>query len=1300
MGGIAVVIAGAALLLLRTAAMERWLGLALVGAVELASGERASVGGVHVEPIRRQLRVHGLILSSREGGDTILAVREVVVGFGRQGVKPTIEQVQVKGPVLNLHLDPDGLREFRDAVKTEGGGGTPWQELQVLDAQLTLHTEQGRVTVKDLDLEPDGRPHGCTLSVARLEVQRGSFQQASEPLHWEGLTVELSRLVVPELSLGFPLGSASGQLDLQRKGPLEGSIWLGVDLADLDPFLLPRRRMEGSFDLDLQLSGSSRYPHLGGSFTVSPARLLQAATGQELGAGQEGRTVNFGAMHGEWELPPGSDQLHLTHLDADWAEGLVEAHGQMALADGSVQLVLDGTGLRLEPLLRDLGVAPTPWVDLELGLQATLSGSFSPLRLEGPYRFDTQGFHVNDGPVSRADSSPVLAIPYGSLEGEILVEPRRVSARVEQLSLPRGQGSGSVSIGLGPQGELDVDLDLRPFDLRQLAPLSDLELAGRGRVSGRIWGPYRTLQAEGTAQVAGLEVLGIPFADEAELAIQAPTMKQLRFTDFQARRGITRYSGNLVVDFVPSLTLDTQVLVHDGRLSDLAGMFLDLPGVEAKVQGTLDLNGDPFHMDGSAELTLNDAEILGERFPSGLASARMRDGIFTLRHLELSRRGESESLLLRGSVGRAYAANFSLLSDGLRLETADALAELGWPLEGGVRVFASMGGSLSEPLFSGQVALTGLRSHDVAVPSSRLDFDSHGSLVQVTGSLVGSSVDLAGQADWSSSEYDFLFDLQRLPLHLAVPLSAAGVPVRAYADGRVTVAGQGGGTPDLDATVHEVSLQWADKSLASDEPWNFTLRGPYWRLDGVRLAGSGSKLNLQGEKFPDRSMVLTGDGELDLEWLRLLGPEILRSDGVARWDLSVAGPARQPEVRLRASLRDGLVRTSWFPHTIEALHGSVAATADGYHVELLQGRLGGGEASFSGRIHARGWLPRAYDLEGRLTDVRVKYLDDLPPIVGDAELAFEGPVDELVLSGSILVDEMLFNERIDWESWVLEVKEERLTAAAPDDSADVFSMDIQVRAPGTGRLRNNVGNAQLSADLRVVGDTARPGVVGEVWTEPDGRVYLQERAFDVTRAELHFIDPYTFDPELDILLESEVRSRVRDYMVYYRVTGPFSDWRTSASSDPPLSQADINWLLVFGATREELEEYGDLQQALAWEGLDLLSNELLSSGEILERLGGDIVDRIDIVTGTTTEGVRNVSSEPRLVVEKDFDAPWDVTVTGEMNVTRPEDLFVSVEKRLARRLFATTYYSSIQYERSLDIGGAWGAEVKLRWEIE
>jgi hypothetical protein len=404
-------------------------------------------------------------------------------------------------------------------------------------------------------------------------------------------------------------------------------------------------------------------------------------------------------------------------------------------------------------------------------------------------------------------------------------------------------------------------------------------------------------------------------------------------------------------------------------------------------------------------------------------------------------------------------------------------------------------------------------------------------------------------------------------------------------------------------------------------------------------------------------------------------------------------------VQVRASLQEGLLRTSWFPHSFEALEGELRIGPRGYGFHEVKGRVGGGEVTIGGMIHARDWAPESWDLQGTLSDARVQYIDSLPPVVGDARLSFDGPVDALVLSGEIDVREMVFSERIDWEGWLIE--QERLSGAAAEQSADIFSMDIGIRADATGRIRNNVGNARLSADLRVVGDTARPGVLGKVWAEEEGKVYLQEREFSVTRGELHFIDPYTFDPELDFLFETDVHSRVRDYHIFYRITGPFSDWRTDASSDPVLSQADINWLLLFGATRAELEEFGELEGALAWEGIDLLSKEL-GSGELLDRFGAGLLtlDRIDIITGTTTQGVRNVSSEPRLLAEKDFGEPWDLTVAGEMNVTRPEDYYLSVEKRIAQHLYLTTYYASIQYERSLDIGGAFGSELQLRWEVE
>jgi OOP family OmpA-OmpF porin len=125
------------------------------------------------------------------------------------------------------------------------------------------------------------------------------------------------------------------------------------------------------------------------------------------------------------------------------------------------------------------------------------------------------------------------------------------------------------------------------------------------------------------------------------------------------------------------------------------------------------------------------------------------------------------------------------------------------------------------------------------------------------------------------------------------------------------------------------------------------------------------------------------------------------------------------------------------------------------------------------RIDAEGWRPRRYELEGRMDDARIQYLDYLPPLVGDADLRFDGPVDDLLLSGRIDIAEMTFTERIDWEAMVISLRNERLTGSAPVEGAEYFSMDLDVRAMDSIRLRNNIADADASARLRIVGDTAQ-----------------------------------------------------------------------------------------------------------------------------------------------------------------------------------------------------------------------------------
>ena len=214
-----------------------------------------------------------------------------------------------------------------------------------------------------------------------------------------------------------------------------------------------------------------------------------------------------------------------------------------------------------------------------------------------------------------------------------------------------------------------------------------------------------------------------------------------------------------------------------------------------------------------------------------------------------------------------------------------------------------------------------------------------------------------------------------------------------------------------------------------------------------------------------------------------------------------------------------------------------------------------------------------------------------------------------------------------------------------------------------------------------------------------GRAFLHDREFDVTRGELRYVDPYTYDPLVDFILETDVRNGDRNVHITYPVNGPFSDLQTSPRSDPPLSERDINALLLFGVTGTELEQGGGAGAALVLEGAGLLLSS--ETSRALERLGPEARDvfqytQVDLVTGVSQRGALT-STEWRLLVEQDLDEPLELTVVGEFSL---DDTYLAAEREVYDNLYVNLYWSSEQRERSLDIGGAYGAEFKVRWESD
>ena len=112
----------------------------------------------------------------------------------------------------------------------------------------------------------------------------------------------------------------------------------------------------------------------------------------------------------------------------------------------------------------------------------------------------------------------------------------------------------------------------------------------------------------------------------------------------------------------------------------------------------------------------------------------------------------------------------------------------------------------------------------------------------------------------------------------------------------------------------------------------------------------------------------------------------------------------------------------------------------------------------------------------------------------------------------------------------------------------------------------NLADMTASADLKFVGDMATPGMTGRIDLTENGRVLFKERDFNVLRGSLRYDDPLTFDPLLDIALETSVITPEREVDIKYYITGLYSDWQTHTTSTPSLPQADINALLLFGMT--------------------------------------------------------------------------------------------------------------------------------------
>lgn len=125
-----------------------------------------------------------------------------------------------------------------------------------------------------------------------------------------------------------------------------------------------------------------------------------------------------------------------------------------------------------------------------------------------------------------------------------------------------------------------------------------------------------------------------------------------------------------------------------------------------------------------------------------------------------------------------------------------------------------------------------------------------------------------------------------------------------------------------------------------------------------------------------------------------------------------------------------------------------------------------------------------------------------------------------------------------------------------------LSYDVHLLSPGGMLVDTNVAQAELRADLQLLGDTQNPYLEGEIQVL-NGVFGFQAQEFQLTNAEMTFTpDRKSLDPELNILGETILKTTQGDEQrVFLAINGTLTQPKLNFSSDSGMSENEIVSLL-------------------------------------------------------------------------------------------------------------------------------------------
>lgn len=373
-----------------------------------------------------------------------------------------------------------------------------------------------------------------------------------------------------------------------------------------------------------------------------------------------------------------------------------------------------------------------------------------------------------------------------------------------------------------------------------------------------------------------------------------------------------------------------------------------------------------------------------------------------------------------------------------------------------------------------------------------------------------------------------------------------------------------------EARLQELAVDIAGVHLASQGPVHATLADSLIKLDPLHVTGEETDLRIQGSLNlkEKRQLDIAANGSINLKLAETLDPD-LTATGTTTFQIEAHGPLSNPDLRGRVDFQNASLALEDLPNSLSQLHGTLEFNQNRLEVRSLTAMTGGGQLSVSGYLAYQHGVFADLAVAGK--GIRIRYPEGVSSLA-DANLKLQGPQNNLLLSGNVVVTRFTVSPDLDIAALASQATKIQ-PVAPPDSPSNHIRLDVHVQSSPQLNFQNAYAKLAGDVDLRLRGTIATPSLLGRV-SITEGNATIAGTRYELQRGDITFTNPVRIEPSIDL----NATARVEDYDITLGLHGTLSKMSVSYRSDPPLPESDVVALLALGRTENSQQIYGQQQE--------------------------------------------------------------------------------------------------------------------------